>query len=63
MYKFLVRLFNQDLTFRNLIDFFVGGTQCRPLILWLAAQSAASQCLRSLPRFARPIRSAKFLKV
>jgi len=34
---------HQDLTFGKLTDFFVGGTQCRPLILWLAAQSAARQ--------------------
>ena len=32
-----------NLTFRNFSDFFVGGAERRPLIFWLAAQSAARQ--------------------
>jgi len=32
-----------NLTFGNFSDFFVGGAERRPFILWLAAQSAARQ--------------------
>jgi len=32
-----------NLTFRNFPDFFVGGAERRPLILWLAAHGAARQ--------------------